>query len=257
MSSGMHRLKAIFLGGVTAITSSVIVLGSFVLAFSETGRSLAIAPSPTIQATSLPTRLPPPTVTPTIPPSPTPTATPTSTATPTPTCPEPPDDWIPITARRGETLKKFAEMYGTTQRDLVDVNCLTVSQFKGGEVLYVPGVSPTEPTERCVKQTDWYIYIVQRGDTLFSLSRQLGISVKQLMDANCLSTYDIYVNQKLYVPYPLSPRPNPTQRPKDTQPPRPTKTQPPPPTPTEIFISPPTPAPPSAYLGNYLSAMNV
>ena len=37
MRSGIHRLRGIFLGGVTAVTSSAIVLGSFVLAFTEGG----------------------------------------------------------------------------------------------------------------------------------------------------------------------------------------------------------------------------
>jgi len=257
MRSGIHRLRGIFLGGVTAITSSAIVLGSFLLAFTEGGRSFALAPSPTIQATSLPTRLPPtlppPSATPTPLPSSTPTATPTTQATPTAaSCPPPPEDWIPITTERGDTVNKLAEAYGTTPGELIDVNCLTASQLQPGTTLYVPGLIPTPPPERCGPPPGWEIYIVQPGDTLSSLSRQLGVSVYELKLANCLTSDKIRAGQPLYVPsQPPSPRPSPTHKPTETRPPPPTDTPPPPPppTPTEDNIHNSTPPPPSASSG--------
>ena len=257
MRGGVHRLRGIFLGGVTAITSSAIVLGSFVLAFTEGGHSFALAPSPTIQATSSPTRLPPtlppPTATPTTPPSSTPTATPTSQATSTVTpCPAPPDDWIQITANRNDNLNDLAEEYGTTPDDLIDVNCLTVSQFEGGETLYVPGLIPTLPPERCDPPYGWVRYTVQRGDNLYSLSLRFDVSVDLLKSANCLTSDKIRAGQQLYVPpQPPPPRPSPTQRPTETHPPPPppTDTPPPPPTPTEDDIHDSTPPPPSAASG--------
>ena len=216
MRSGVHRLRGIFLGGVTAITSSAIVLGSFVLAFTEGGRSFALAPSPTIQPTSLPTRLlptfSPPSATPTSLPSLPPTATPTSQATPTATpCPPPPDDWMQITIEDGDNLRELAVRYGTTKDDLFKFNCLALTRLEPGTTLYVPGFTPTTPPEECVPRYDWEIYIVQPRDTLSSLSRLLGVSVKQLMVANCLTSDKIRAGQQLYVPsQPVPPRPSPT-----------------------------------------------
>jgi LysM repeat protein len=260
MRSGIRTLKGVFLGAVTAITSSAIVLGSFVLAFTEGGRGLALAPSPTIQVTSLPTillptLLPPtktPTATPTIPPSSTPTATPLSQATEaTPaaaTCPPPPSDWMPITVERGDTLRRLADAYGTTQDELIEVNCLVVSRLQPGETLYVPGFIPLPPPVECGPPPGWVIYIVQRGDTLFTLSKRFGVSVSQLMQANCLTSDNIRAGQQLYVPYQPSPLPTPTHRPTETRPPSPTDTPPPipTPTPTEDNIYNSTPPPPSA-----------
>lgn len=265
MRSGIHRLRGIFLGGVTAVTSSAIVLGSFVLAFTEGGRSLALAPSPTLQATSLPTRLPPtlppPTATPTTIASSTPTATPTTSATLTATgCPSPPDDWIPYTTERGDTLTKLAEAFDTTQDELIDVNCLAASQLEPGTTLYVPGFIPTSPPERCGPPSGWVPYIVQRGDTWSNLSQRLNRSIDELKWANCLNRDTIYAGEQLYVPFQPYPRPSPTQRPTETRPPPPPPTDtppppptdtppPPPPTPTEDNIHDSTPPPPSAASG--------
>jgi LysM repeat protein len=53
----------------------------------------------------------------------------------------------------------------------------------------------------CTPRTDWPVYIVHRGDTLYQISRRVGASLSQLMTANCLSNANrIYVGQRLYVP---------------------------------------------------------
>jgi LysM repeat protein len=76
-----------------------------------------------------------------------------------------------------------------------------------------PGTIPTEvftPTDTpisssgwivCIKKFYWSDYLVQPGDTLYSLANATGSSVEELMLANCLPDNRIYYGQILYVPH--------------------------------------------------------
>jgi putative lipoprotein len=53
----------------------------------------------------------------------------------------------------------------------------------------------------CRVRTDWPVYVVQRGDTLFSIAQRTGSTVGELTFANCLSNpNNITVGQRLHVP---------------------------------------------------------
>ena len=56
----------------------------------------------------------------------------------------------------------------------------------------------------CVPPSDWGIYLVQQGNTLFSLARRYDTDVETLMRVNCLNTNTIFVGQRLYVPGPAA-----------------------------------------------------
>lgn len=59
-------------------------------------------------------------------------------------------------------------------------------------------------------------YIVQPGDTLFSIARSYGTSVEQLMQANRLTTDMLLVGQNLYIPMLRQPQTVYTVQPGDT-----------------------------------------
>lgn len=66
-------------------------------------------------------------------------------------------------------------------------------------------VFPTQPvaasTAVCSPRTEWPVYVVNRGDTLYRISRKVGASLSQLITANCISNPTrIYVGQRLHVP---------------------------------------------------------
>ncbi len=63
-------------------------------------------------------------------------------------------------------------------------------------------VSPAVTPPPCVPPADWSIYLVQQGNTLFSVAQRYGIDVDSLMRVNCLNTTTIFVGQRLYVPGP-------------------------------------------------------
>jgi len=65
-----------------------------------------------------------------------------------------------------------------------------------------PPVAVTPPP--CVPPGDWGTYLVQQGNTLYSLAQRFNTDVDALMRVNCLNTTTIFVGQRLYVPAPLA-----------------------------------------------------
>jgi hypothetical protein len=96
---------------------------------------------------------------------------------------------------------------------------------------------------------DWRLYIVQRGDTLFSLARRHGTTVNQVMYINCLGSTRLWVGQRLYLPAPPTPIPpatttfTPTPSPSPTLPSL-TPSLPPSPTAILTLTASPSPFPP-------------
>jgi LysM repeat protein len=102
--------------------------------------------------------------------------------------------------------------YGTSTGTIMQANCLSSPTIYRGQQLYLPpvGITPTpalSPTP-CKPPADWQIYMVQRGDTLYSLAQRYNTTVYAIVQANCLTNYAIYVGQNLYLP-PLPATPTP------------------------------------------------
>ncbi|HEY3249288.1 MAG TPA: LysM peptidoglycan-binding domain-containing protein [bacterium] len=96
----------------------------------------------------------------------------------------------------GDNLYRISLKYGVTVDGLMRANGLIdPRQLRVGQVLLIPGPVPVSPA--AVPGA----YVVQRGDTLFSIARRFGVSVGVLMDANGLRTGAIYVGQTLLIPH--------------------------------------------------------
>ncbi len=95
----------------------------------------------------------------------------------------------------GDTLGSIAARFGTTVRAIVQANNLRNPDFVWtGERLTIPGAT-TSPAPSTTAT-----YVVQSGDTLFSIATRHGTSVAALMQANGLYNYWIYVGQTLRIP---------------------------------------------------------
>lgn len=261
MKDGLFGLSSFLVGVLAAGISVVIVMGSILLSLSESSKPQSIAAYPTLESIDL--------ITPTIEiteqvvPSETatkiPTKTPTHTITISPTlistlthtpveilC-EPPAGWTAYTVKSNDTLNKIAAVSGIHPQDLADANCLVESRLVPGSTLYLPPLQETATVISCGAPSQWVIYVVQPGDTLFSIAQRVNSSVYQLKYANCLTSDYIRSGQKLYVPYLPLPNASPTFLPETPQPPTETATLEPTPTPTDSNISkrtPPYPYPP-------------
>ena len=226
----MTLRRELVLGLVTALTSTVILGGSLVLAVAEDQTLIAQIPADTNTATITPTATFSPTPLPTQKPgeptytaSPTslPTATPTQTPEPTKstTCPHP-SGWEQITVNQGDTLESLAAKYNTSSEELAEANCLLVSNLPPGSKIYAPKLYPT-PTIiiSCGPPAGWVYYTVKSGDNLYRIGLAYGVSVYQLQQANCLgSSVNIRAGQQIFVPNvpTVANTPTPTSTPSST-----------------------------------------
>jgi LysM repeat protein len=152
-----------------------------------------IAQATIIAATGTPlTPVPLPSATPT----PQPTISETAVAQ-LPNCIAIPPGWVRVTVRPGDTLFGLALQTGVTVSQIEQVNCLSNGLF-AGSVIYLP-FRPTPP-QPCVIPADWVQYVVQAGDTLYSLAQQRGVSTTAVAQANCLEALILYTGQVIFLP---------------------------------------------------------
>lgn len=107
--------------------------------------------------------------------------------------------------RWGDTLFSIANRYGATMNAIMATNGMRNPNFIYiGQRLAIPTGTAPIPTPGT--------YVVQAGDTLFSISNRHGTTVAALMQANGLYNYWIYIGQTLRIPgqpVPLPPPPQP------------------------------------------------
>lgn len=249
----MSDVRQAITGILAALVSAVIILGSIILALTETGQRVARLPetNPTMLTPLPPVDTPEPG-------EPTFTAAPTDIPQrPTPgvtfNCPPRPG-WQPIEVFAGDTLEELAQLHGTSLETLLEGNCLDPEDVKNpnrliGLEIYVPWSQPTAsftPTGTatatatatsqeqankpktgqkkpksppCGPPSYWVRYTVRSGDNLTRIALATGTTVSQLRTANCLTSTLIRTGQRLWVP-----RLPPVSTPLRSPTPRPTRT---------------------------------
>ena len=115
----------------------------------------------------------------------------------------------------GDTLITIAARYGTTLNALMTANGIRNPDFIYiGQRLVIPGNAAPAPAPAPTTNT----YVVQSGDTLFSIAMRNGTTVEALMQANRLYNYWIYVGQTLKIPGAPAPVPPPVPVPPPPKP---------------------------------------
>lgn len=94
--------------------------------------------------------------------------------------------------------------------------------------------------------TGWDVYTIQADDTLFELATEAGLSVEQVMAVNCLTSDALSIDQRIYLPVPITPTPTEATAPPpgENQPPAPTSPSQPSAPPTARPTSTPPPVQP-------------
>ena len=94
--------------------------------------------------------------------------------------------------KRGDTLYSIARDNNISVAELKNINNITNNTIYVGQELYLKNkIVEEEPNEN----DD--IYVVKKGDTLYSISKKLNISIDTLKALNKLNTNEIYVGQQL------------------------------------------------------------
>ncbi|MBQ9024158.1 MAG: LysM peptidoglycan-binding domain-containing protein [Bacilli bacterium] len=96
------------------------------------------------------------------------------------------------TVQRGDTLWSIAKKFNTNVNDLKRVNNLNTNTLFVGQTLKVPGYYTAEDTN--------ITYVVKRGDTLYSISRQYGVPVDTLRRINNLTSDVLSIGQEISIP---------------------------------------------------------
>ena len=99
------------------------------------------------------------------------------------------DQYEEYVVQKGDSLWKIAKKYNLSVDDIVDFNELTSLNLKIGDVLKIPVETETSDS----------IYIVQRGDSLWSIARKFNTTVDELKNKNGLTSNLLSVGQELNV----------------------------------------------------------
>jgi LysM repeat protein len=119
----------------------------------------------------------------------------------------------PITYKiqKGDTLYSIAKKFGISVEDLKRINQLKNHQLKPGQTIKIVATQPiseakTAPSSKNLIQTSLpespSVYVVKKGDTLFSIAKKFGVSVEELKRINQLSDHSLKVGQSLIVKIP-------------------------------------------------------
>lgn len=106
---------------------------------------------------------------------------------------------IYYTVQSGNTLGEIAAMYGTTAQQIADLNGITnINLIYPGERLRIHTNSTVNGSE--FRQMNEIIYTVERGNTLFQISRAYNVTVESLVELNNISNPNlIYPGEKIKI----------------------------------------------------------
>lgn len=110
------------------------------------------------------------------------------------------DTNISYIVKKGDSLWSIANQYGTTVNDLKKNNNLTSDSLSIGQVIEIPSstsiVTPSE--DDIINENN--MYLVQNGDTLWSISRKFGVSVDDIKRLNNLTSDILSIGMNLLIP---------------------------------------------------------
>lgn len=97
------------------------------------------------------------------------------------------------TVQKGDTLYAIANKFKTTVDEIKKNNNLTSNTLYIGQEILIP-------TDNYEVDEDYEIYIVKKGDSLWLIANNYGISVDELVKMNNLSSLTLQIGDKLKVP---------------------------------------------------------
>ena len=100
--------------------------------------------------------------------------------------------------QKGDTLYSVSLRYNTTPSAIINMNNLTSDILSIGQVLMIP--TDIESTGNAQDIIETNSYIVQKGDTLYSISRRYNVSIEDIKSANNLDSNVLSVGQILIIP---------------------------------------------------------
>ena len=113
-------------------------------------------------------------------------------------------NYISYTVRAGDTLYSIAKKYGVSADTIIQDNSLKNNNLSIGQILRIR--SKEGEVLECFGEdfndsiSNYNVYKVQRGDSLYSIARKYGISVDDIKRVNNLNNNTISIGQELKIP---------------------------------------------------------
>ncbi len=96
---------------------------------------------------------------------------------------------INYTVKKGDNLYNLAKKYNTSVSNILGLNNLTSSSLSIGQILKIP-------SNNMVNEN---IYVVKKGDSLYSIASKFNTSVNNIKNKNNLSSNVLKIGQKLKI----------------------------------------------------------
>ena len=104
------------------------------------------------------------------------------------------EEYDVYTVKKGDSLWSISQKYNISVKELIELNNLNNLTLQINQKLEVPKTIIVEPEEN-----DTEIYIVEKNDTLWSISRKFNISVNELKELNNLTNNLLSIGQELKI----------------------------------------------------------
>ena len=101
--------------------------------------------------------------------------------------------------QKGDTLYSIAKNNNISVESIIEKNNLNNSNLYIGQELYIPSTNENNNEENN-DNNEYEIYTIKKGDSLWKISREYGITIPQLKEINNLEDFNIIVGQKILVP---------------------------------------------------------
>ncbi len=109
-------------------------------------------------------------------------------------------EWLRITVKPGDTLSQLASRHRTDVASLKQANGLRTARITAGDSLLIPK-TPRAISNSITSRNQGTTYVVQNGDSLWTISRAHNIPINKLMKTNHVGPKDyLRVGQKLTLP---------------------------------------------------------
>ena len=105
--------------------------------------------------------------------------------------------------QRGDSLWLIANKNNVTVDELKKANNLTGNTLTIGQVLVIPSSNNQTPPSEDNNVGYETTYIVKRGDSLWSIANNYGVTVNQLKEANGITNNMLTIGQELIIPVSL------------------------------------------------------
>lgn len=105
-----------------------------------------------------------------------------------------PNTMFMYTVKKGDSLYSIAKKYNTTVQEIINLNNLKSNVLQIGQVLRIPEMYTPE-SEMVVP--NFTSYTVKKGDTLYSIAKNNGLSVDTIIKDNALTSNNLSIGQIL------------------------------------------------------------